>query len=95
MTRAFANNVYIVMINDQHVTTKGPATLAMIQRHDNKPLKNHWKTIQGIKNKIFGKETVGVEFYPKESQLIDEFNIYWLWIFDEELLPIPNIKLEQ
>jgi len=89
MTRAYANNRYVVMINDNAMTNKGKAIRVMIQRHDDTPIPNHWKELQHIKNELFGKESIGIEYYPKESDLINEHNIYWLWIFDEKMLPIP------
>lgn len=92
MTRAFINHRYIVMINDNSKTTKGAAIRAMIKKHDGNPIPGHWSEIQKIKNEIFGKEAVAVEFYPKESELVNEKNIYWIWIFEEDILPLPIIS---
>jgi len=80
------------MIFDNVITTKGPATKALIQRHDNAPIPGHWREIQNIKNEIFGKETVGIEYYPAESNLLDTHNIYWLWIFPPGVLPLYIIR---
>lgn len=90
MTRAFMNNRYVVMINDNTETDKGNAIRAMVQRHDDMPITNHWSELQKIKNELFGEETTGVEYYPKESQLMNDHNIYWLFIFPEGVLPIPK-----
>jgi len=87
MTRAFRNNRYTVMIQDDHPTSKGTAIRCMIQNHFDKPINGHWREIQDIKNEIFGKESEAVEFYPKESELVDDHNIYWIWIFPENHLP--------
>lgn len=87
MTRAFRNNKFTVMIYDNSPTTHGPATKALIQKHDDTPILNHWSTIQGIKNEIFGSETTAVEYYPAESALINRHNIYWIWIFPDDVLP--------
>lgn len=89
MTRAFRNTRYIVMIYDRNRTTHGNAIRVMVQRHDDRPIPNHWSEMQSIKNEIFGAETVAVEYYPAESKLINTHNIYWLWIYPEEILPIP------
>lgn len=89
MTRAYSNNRYTVMIDDNAKTNKGIAIKAMIQQHDNKPITNHWSEIQNIKNELFGSETVGIEYFPKASELVDEKNIYWLWIFHEDQIPMP------
>lgn len=92
MTRAFRNTRFTVMVYDNSPTTSGPATRVMVQKHDNTPLHNHWASLQKIKNEIFGEETVAVEYYPAASQLIDDYNIYWLWIFPPGVLPIPIVK---
>lgn len=89
MTRALRNNRYTVMIYDNTKTTKGTATKVLIQNHFDSPIHRHWAEIQRIKNEIFGKETTAIEFYPSEETLIDDFNIYWIWIFPNNDLPIP------
>lgn len=91
MTRSFRNNRYIVMIYDNSKTTHGTAISVLVQKLDNTPILGHWKEMQKIKNEIFGEETTAVEYYPKESELIDDHNIYWMWIFPENILPIPII----
>ncbi len=89
MTRAYSNNRYVVMINDNAKMTKGvTAVKAMVQRHDDKPIKNHWRELQNIKNELFGQETTAIEYYPAESKLEDLANIYWLWLLPENTLPI-------
>lgn len=89
LTRAYKNNRYIVTIDDNCKTDKGTGIRAMVQAHDNKPIENHWSELQKIKNELFGEETIAIEYYPKESQLQDLHQIYWLWIFDESMFPIP------
>lgn len=92
MTRAYRNNRYTVMIFDDTSTTKGPAIQVLIQRIDNTPIPGHWREIQNIKNEIFGSEAVGIEYYPAESQLMDTHNIYWLWIFPRDVLPLYVVR---
>ncbi len=95
MTRAVSNNRYIVMIYDNVRTTKGPACRAMVQTVDDQPIKNHWREMQRIKNEIFGPEVQAIEYYPRQSELQDLHNIYWMWIFPDGVLPettIPVIK---
>ena len=88
MTRAYKNNRFVVMINDRALTTAhGHAIRAMIQRHDDTPIS--WQSKREIKNELFGTETTAIEYYPAESDLIDDHNIYWLWIFPEGILPKP------
>lgn len=92
MTRAFRNTRYTVMVYDNKPTSLGSAICALIQRHNDMPITNHWREIQSIKNEIFGYETMAIEYYPAESQLIDRYNIYWIWIYPSGVLPIPIIK---
>lgn len=87
MTRAFRNNQFTVMIFDGIKTSAGPAIRAMVQKHDDTPIKNHWMSMYRIKNEIFGPETIAIEYYPKESELTNDHNIYWMWIFPEGVIP--------
>ena len=85
--RAYINNRYVVMISDNQKIGNQTAIRAMIQRHDDKPIPNHWTEIQSIKNEIFGLEEVAVEFYPRQRRVVDCANIYWIWIFQKGILP--------
>lgn len=87
MTRAFRNTRYTVMVFDNSKVSTGTAIRAMIQKHDGNPIVNHWSELFKIKNEIFGEETTAVEYYPPKSELIDDHNIYWLWIFPDGVLP--------
>jgi hypothetical protein len=89
MTRAFKNTRYVVMVYDNSPVTTGTAIRVMVQKHNDTAILNHWSEMQKIKNEIFGEETIAVEYYPAKSQLIDDHNIYWFWIFPENVLPIP------
>lgn len=88
-TSAYRNNKYTVTVYENVATTHGAATKAMVQKHGDTPLINHWSEMQRIKNEIFGCETVAVEYYPKDSELIDHHNIYWMWVFPIGVLPVP------
>ena len=89
MTRAYRNTRFTVMVYDHSPVSTGTAIRVMVQRHDDTPIVRHWFTMQKIKNEIFGAETIAVEYYPAESKLIDDHNIYWFWIFPEGVLPVP------
>lgn len=89
MTRAFRNHKYIVMINDNAETSHGKAIRAMIQKHDDTPILNHWAEMQRIKNEVFGKDVTAIEYYPSEENLINDHNIYWMFIYPSGVLPIP------
>jgi len=89
MTRAYSNNRYVVMIDDNAPMTKGiTAIKAMVQRHDDKPITGHWKEMQSIKNELFGEDKTAVEYYPATENLLDDHNIYWLWIIPDGELPL-------
>jgi hypothetical protein len=87
MTRAYRNNRYTVMIYDNKETTHGPATQVLIQNHTDTPIIKHWSEIQRIKNEIFGPEVMAIEYFPPESELINQHNIYWIFIFPEGIIP--------
>lgn len=89
MTRAFRNTRYTVMVYDNSPTSKGNAIRVMVQKHDDTPILFHWREMQKIKNEIFGEEVTAIEYYPSQSNLIDDHNIYWFWIFPSGILPIP------
>lgn len=80
MTRAYRNNRYVVMINDNACNMGVTMTKVIVQRHDDNPIPGHWRQMQNIKNELFGSEATAIEFYPSESELTDEANIYWMWI---------------
>lgn len=91
MTRAYRNNRYVVMVYDSTILPHGIiATKVLVQRNDAAVLVNHWQEMQAIKNEIFGEEVTAIEYYPKESKLINDHNIYWLWIFPDGLIPEYN-----
>lgn len=92
MTRAYKNNHFAVMIDDERETTQGKARLVMIRRHDEKVIPNHWSEIQRIKTELFGPETMAVEYYPKHSELMDVANIYWIFIYPEGVIPVPDMS---
>ena len=89
MTRAFRNTRYTVMVYDNSPVSTGTAIRVMVQKHDDTPILKHWSEMQKIKNEVFGEETTAVEYYPPKSKLIDDHNIYWMWIFPDGVLPIP------
>lgn len=79
------------MVYDNSPTSAGDAIRVMVQKHDDTPFVNHWREMQNIKNKIFGEEVMAIEYYPAKSQLIDDHNIYWMWIYRNGVLPVPYV----
>lgn len=83
-TRAFSNNRIMVTVYDNWPMTGGTAaSKIMVQAWDDKPLTNHWRRMQDIKNTIFGAEAIGIEYYPPELELLDTHNIYWMFVFEK------------
>lgn len=75
----FQNNKYIVQVFLNVKRNFRTYDKVMIRRSDSQPIYN-WNDLFRIKNEIFGPEIEAVQFFPKCSELIDEANLYWLWI---------------
>jgi len=54
--------------------------LAGVRRHD-QGTDCPWAHKQRIKNELFGKSSCAVEVFPPCSELVDDANIYWLWVY--------------
>lgn len=80
--KVFKNNIYIVQVFEVDLGAWGKGQKALIRRNDSAPI-HKWHDFQRIKNEIFGEESTALEVYPKQSRLIDEANLYWLWVLPE------------
>lgn len=78
VTRAWRNNYFIV----QCVPEAGGVTRLMVRRNDAQPIRA-WLDLQRVKNELCGPERYAVEVYPPQSQLVDDANLYHLWVFPE------------
>lgn len=89
MTRAYKNNHFIVMIDDNCPMNDGTtAVRVMVQRHDDAVFPDHWATLQRIKNTLFGAEVTAIEYFPPQSELSNAANIYWFFIMPGMPLPV-------
>lgn len=89
MTRAYKNNHFIVMIDDNCPMTDGTtAVRVMVQRHDDAVFPDHWATLQRIKNTLFGPEATAIEYFPPQSELSNAANIYWFFVMPNIPLPV-------
>lgn len=43
-----------------------------------------WSIKQEIKNEIFGKDRTAIEVFPEENRLIDDCDVYHLWILPKK-----------
>ena len=75
--RAYANGTFSVVVRTLK-TEYGLCKHAAIRNIESTEIT--WKEKQEIKDKIFGVNYVAVEVFPKKSDLIDEANMYHLWI---------------
>ena len=75
------NNKFIVQIFTGREVLGMPATKAMIRRSDSGTAV-FWSDLQRIKNEIFGTEAQAIQVFPRESELTDVANLYWLWVIN-------------
>lgn len=85
----YVNNIFSIQ-----VFNVGEKTVAGIRRHD-QSTNVSWATKQRIKNEIFGREIEAVEVFPKESLLVDQAEMYWIWICDCSDFNLNNLKVSQ
>lgn len=80
---AFRNDVFSVQVYPR-ATEWGEVLHLMVRRHDSAPVRA-WHDLQRIKSTlpIVGPERVAVEVYPRESELVDDANMYHLWVLPE------------
>jgi hypothetical protein len=77
LDRAFTDGKYAVMIRTID-TEWGKVEHACIRNIGSTDIP--WRDKQKIKNELFGRERVAVEVFPAESDLVDEANMYHLWV---------------
>lgn len=83
LTKVFRNNQFIVEL---YCYVKNPFTFdgsiwtkVMVRHNTGKPVVQ-WSHLQDIKNQIFGKQTLGIQYLPPESKLVDAANMYWFFV---------------
>lgn len=74
MKKYVKNNIYSVQLIDSK-----DGLLIGIRRHD-QSIDVPWAHKQRIKNEIMGPEFQAIEVFPKVSELVDDANMYWIWI---------------
>ena len=73
------NQEYCVMYRSINTTEFGEEYHACIRNAQETDIP--WSEKQKIKNEIFGDEYIALEVFPRESELVDEANMYHLWVF--------------
>ncbi|HBZ80934.1 MAG TPA: hypothetical protein DEP07_11175 [Brevibacillus sp.] len=77
LSQAWSNGKYAVMARDVF-TESGIVKHVCIRNAAGTDIP--WREKQRIKNELFGSEATAIEFFPKESELVDEANMYHLWV---------------
>jgi len=74
------NNRYACWVSHEE-TEWGRVAHLWIRRHDSQPVRS-WSDVQRIKREVLwdGRERVGVEVYPPDAEIVDQANMYHLWV---------------
>lgn len=86
MTDAWESENYVVMSNVENSIRH----IAMC-RKDGKKMEYLEKF--NIKNCLFGDEIKAIEIYPPKNQLVDDKNVYHLWVFENGCDELNKIEL--
>jgi hypothetical protein len=80
LDRAYSDGQYAVMTRTVQ-TEWGEVTHACIRNVENTDIP--WLEKQRIKNELFGKESTAIEVFPADSELVDEANMYHIWVLSK------------
>lgn len=75
--RAFTNGVHVCLCRLIDGEEAGRVHLAIRTISNAEP---PWRDLQRIKNELFGPERLAVQVYPADSRLIDQADMYHLFI---------------
>lgn len=78
MRTAFVNDLYSVQVYDVS-TVLGVVVHLIVRAHDGKS-EPPWRDMQRIKNEITGSMTEAVQVYPREADVVDQANVYHLFV---------------
>lgn len=77
--QVFKNNLYIVQVFN-NVNRFGRIYKKLIIRRSDSEVVRDFSTLQRIKNEILGENVEAIQFFPRENELTDVANLYWLWV---------------
>ena len=60
-------------------STWGDVVHMWVRRHDGSPIRS-WALMQELKNELVGEDRVAVEVYPAAADVVDDANMYHLWV---------------
>lgn len=71
---AYTNEIFSVLVRE---LKDGVKHLAVTSLSEIRPT---WPEMQRIKSEIAGEEATAVEVYPPESEVVDDANMYHIWV---------------
>lgn len=88
--RLFVNNRYTVFWHERELGPSpwGASIVRLACLRADGAAKHEWADLQRIKNEIVGPGARAVEVYPPRSELIDDANLYHLWVWPHDV-PCP------
>jgi hypothetical protein len=80
------SKIYQIEISQKYLPC-GSVTHLRVCRHDSQEIIGNWDVLQRIKTDVLGDDTIAIEFYPPENEIVNEVNIRHLWVFPETIIP--------
>lgn len=82
LTGVYRNNQFIVQVFTDNIKDPfdGKDTIKVMVRHNTGKPVVQWSHLQDIKNQIFGRGALAVQYLPPQSKLVDEANMYWFFV---------------
>jgi hypothetical protein len=80
---AQANNLYVVLVRP-FLDEQGNEVIHLAIRTASQ-LEPPWRDMQRIKNEICGEESTAVQVMPPSSELVDEADMYHMWVLSDRL----------
>ena len=81
LLKAATNNIYSVQFFKWSCAW-GVVDRLLIRRHDHKQIAK-WGDLQRIKNELISCDRVALQIFPEQQHLVDEANLYHLWVLPE------------
>lgn len=82
--RCWSNGLYAVLVRRLDADDAGRLHLAIRTPTNLEP---PWRDLQRIKNELFGADRFAVQVCPPEARLIDQADMYHLWIMPTGYAP--------
>lgn len=77
----WANELYAVFVRD------APNGITHLAIRTISSLEPPWRDLQRIKNELLGEDRYAVQIYPAQDRLIDEADMYHLWVMPKGHTP--------